>query len=69
MGDGSRGDIAAGAATVLDHDVLMQALAQALSDHARQRVGDTARRKGNDERDFAGWIGLRLGRALRSGRQ
>src|SRR4029078_1277357 len=61
MGHGSRRDIAAGAATVFDHDVLMQTLAEALSDHARQRVGDPARRKGNDQRDFAGWISLRLG--------
>ena len=61
MGDDARGDVAAGAATVLDHDVLMQALAQALPDHARQRVGDTARRKGNDEGDLVRRIGLSVG--------
>src|SRR5262245_27057710 len=61
MGDGTRSDVAAGAATILDHDVLVQAFAQALPDHSRQSVGDTACRKGNDQRDLAGWISLRLG--------
>ena len=42
------GDIAAGAAAVLDHHGLMQTVAQALADQPRQRVGDAAGRKGDD---------------------
>ena len=42
-------DVAAGAAAILDHDALVQALAQALGDQPRQRVGNAAGREPDDD--------------------
>ncbi len=62
------GDIAAGAAAIFHDHRPPQSLAQALADEARQRIGDAARREGDDEGDIARRVGLRarLARALRA---
>jgi hypothetical protein len=57
------GDVAARPAAIFDHDRAPQPLAQAFADEARQRIGDAARREGNDEGDVACRIRLRARRA------
>ena len=59
--DQTGGDIAAGAAAVLDHHGLMQPLRQALPDQTGQRVGEPPGAKADDQRDFVGRVGLELG--------
>ena len=59
---GVAADDAAGAATVLDHDLLPERLAELRREQARDRVGAAARRVGHDDAD-------RLGGPLRGHRQ
>ncbi|MNQ81412.1 hypothetical protein D3C85_964340 [compost metagenome] len=61
-------DVAAGAAAVLDDDVLLERLSEFFGQAARQGVGGAARRKGHDQRDGAnGRVGVRSERGSRDG--
>ncbi|MNT19765.1 hypothetical protein D3C72_1550370 [compost metagenome] len=51
VGDVFGADVAAGAAAVLDDDVLLERLSEFFGQAARQGVGGAARRKGHDQRD------------------
>ena len=58
LGDRARGDVAAGAAAVLDDDALAPFLLQALAEDARDRVGRPAGGEGDDEAHVLGGVGV-----------
>jgi hypothetical protein len=60
---------AAGAAAIVDHDLLAERLAHALGDRARQRIVAAAGRKRHHQRDRADRIGLRRGASDGAGDQ
>jgi hypothetical protein len=59
LGDGGRADRAAGAAAIVDHDRLAQALVQLLAEHAGDDVGAAAGGVGHDEPDRPVGVGVR----------
>ena len=63
VGDQLGADHAAGAAAVLDHELLAQPVAQVVGDHAPDGVVDRARRERNDDANRLGRIVLREWRA------
>ena len=65
--DRARRDRAAGAAAVLDHDLLAERLAHLLGDDARHHVVAAAGRVGHDQRDRP--VGIVLRRGRRCGRE
>ena len=61
--DGGGADGAAGAAAVLDHDPLLEPLAELVRQHAGDAVGRAAGRERRDHGDGAVWPALRRGRS------
>jgi hypothetical protein len=59
VGGGLRADHATGAAAVVDHDLLAEALAELGRDHAADHIVAAARRERDDQPDRLGGIILR----------
>jgi hypothetical protein len=63
LGDAGGAERAAGAADILDNDLLLQRIGHRLGDQTRHRIGRTTGREGDDDGDDArGIIVLRLRR-------
>jgi hypothetical protein len=65
LGGGHRADIAGGAGTVVDHELLTELVGEVLRHAAPQQVHRAARRERDDQRDRARGPGLRA-RSLRA---